>query len=98
MDTKDLALLKINATLELDKEISIERIYTPYSIINLFGSIIYEKDGKKYTLSSGFERVEPTKIKTGNNYYIALNKDVLDAETITLVIKIRNKIYEYKIK
>ena len=55
-------------------------------------------DGKKYTLSSGFEKVEPTKIKSGNNYYIALNKDVLDAETITLIIKIRNKTYEYKIK
>lgn len=97
-NTKDLALLRVNATLELDEEIDIERIYTPYSVINLFGSIVYEKDGKKYTLSSGFEKVEPTKIKSGNNYYIALNKDVLDAETITLIIKIRNKTYEYKIK
>lgn len=98
VNTKDLALLKVTATLELDQEISIEKIYTPYSVINLFGTIIYEKDNKKYTLSNGFERVEPTKIKTEKNYYIALNKDVLDAETITLRINIRNKIYEYKIK
>lgn len=42
-NTKDLALLRVNATLELDEEIDIERIYTPYSVINLFGSIVYEK-------------------------------------------------------
>ncbi len=92
------ALLKINATLTLDESINVDNIYSPFSLINYFGSIVYKINGKTYTISNGLSKVDSYRISTENDYYLEVNEVVMQAEEIYLVIDIRNKQYKYKVK
>lgn len=91
-------LLKINATLSLDDSVKIANIYSPYSLINYFGSIVYKVNGKTYTISNGISKVDSYRISTENDYYLEVNESIMQAEEIYLIIDIRNKQYKYKIK
>ena len=91
-------LLKINATLTLDDSVKIVNIYSPYSLINYFGSIVYKINGKTYTISNGISKVDSYRISTENDYYLEVNENIMQAEEIYLIIDIRNKQYKYKIK
>lgn len=92
------ALLKINATMDMDETASIDNIYSPYSLINYFGIIVYKKDGKTYTLGNGFSKVTSYHVLTNDDYYLEVNESVLDADEVYLFINIRNTQYKYTIK
>ena len=67
-------------------------------LVNKFGSLEYEIAGKKYTQNKGINRVIPTSIKNNEIYYLEINKNILNADKVTLVFKIRNIEYRYKLK
>jgi len=91
-------LLKINATMEMDKNIAINNIYSPYSLINYFGVLVYKIDGKTYTTNNGFSRATAYRVSTNDDYYLEINENALKADEIYLLINIRNIQYKYTIK
>jgi len=91
-------LLKINATMTIDENIVINNIYSPYSLINYFGILVYKVDGKTYTSNNGFSKVTAYRVATNNDYYLEINENVLKADEIYLLINIRNTQYKYTIK
>ena len=93
MDKKiDKAIMKLNVTYQ-NKE-SKEFMY----LVEKFGSIEYEINGKKYTQNQGINRVIPTTIKSNETYYLEINKNILNADKVVLVLKIRNVEYRYNLK
>ena len=77
---------------------SVEKMYGPKNLINYFGKIVYKLDGKIYTLTNGFNFVEPSRVKSNNNYYLVVPKELINSENIILYLNIRNKEYKYQIK
>lgn len=91
-------LLKINATMTIDENVVISNIYSPYSLINYFGALVYKIDGKTYTTNNGFSKITAYRVSTNDDYYLEINENVLKADEIYLLINIRNKQYKYTIK
>lgn len=94
----DKVLLKMNAIVDIDEKIVVDSIYSPYSLMNYFGTIVYKIDDKNYTVTNGFSKVVAYRISTNDDYYIEINESVLEADEIYLLINIRNKQYKYIIK
>ncbi len=88
----DKAIMKLN--IKYHNKESKEFMY----LVDKFGSLEYEIAGKKYTQNKGINRVIPTSIKNNEIYYLEINKNILDADKVTLVFKIRNIEYRYKLK
>ena len=95
LDTNvDKSLLKISGVAELNNNTNIKDLY---DIINTYGSIRYKVgDTTKnlYTLS----KVNPSVTKSSNTLYIGVPSEMEKASEISLILKIRNKEYTYKIK
>lgn len=92
----DKTILKITGSLEKDKVSS--DIYSLYSIIKYFGQIEYKLGEETKKQNIGFTELKPSKNSDDNVYYIEIAKEIKNAESISLVIQIRNKTYRYKIK
>lgn len=88
------ALLKIHGKAEG----TIRNIYTIYDFIEKFGSLHYTIEGENYTQKVYFKEVKPKRTKEENTYYIEIQEEVMQAEHITLLFKIKNKNYEYILK
>ena len=69
-----------------------------FNFINDYGTIIYSIDGKMKTHNVILSRVLPQKTKTTNTYYIEVLDEIKYAEHITIQFKLRNNIYNYKLK
>lgn len=91
-------LLKINATMDIDKTAVISNIYSPYSLMNYFGELVYKINGKTYSANNGFSKATAYRVSTDNDYYLEINENVLKADEIYLLINIRNRQYRYTIK
>lgn len=96
--TYDKAILKVTGSFEKDSELINDRLYDLYTIINYFGSISYELDGKTKTQNIGFSRIRPSKINEENVYYIEVLKEIEKSSNVELIIRVRNNSYRYKIK
>lgn len=91
-------LLKVNATMSIDENISISNIYSPYSLINSFGTLIYKIGDKTYTASNGFSKAVAYRVTKNDDYYLEVNADIQKADKIYLLISVRNMQYKYTIK
>lgn len=91
----DKVLLSINGVVE-NAENSLNN-YNLYTFLEKFGKIIYSKDGKTIynNISSS---VSPSKVNVKDNYYIEIKKDIMESESLSLQIQIRNNIYNYQLK
>lgn len=94
----DKALLKFKGNLQVDENVTINDFYNLYNLLDYYGKLVYKKDDKTYTLMGPFSRVIPAKHKVKDEFYIEVDKDILDATSIDLLIQARNKEYLYKIK
>ncbi len=94
----DKILFKINATMLIDENVVIDGIYSPYSLLNYFGALVYKIDGKTYTTNNGFSKITSYRVSTNNDYYLEINENILEADEIYLLINIRNTQYKYTIK
>ncbi len=98
LDTNyDKALLKIEGNSSIDPDLKNKNINDLYSIIYYFGQIKYEIDGQvKYYRN--LKKVNPTRTNINNTYYIEVPKEIEKADSISLIIDVRNISYEYNVK
>lgn len=91
------ALLRVKATME-SPEFANSKASTFEQLCSNFGGIKYVIDGKTYYHSLSFGMVKPLKVSLPDTYYIEVKEEVLEADNVSLLFKIRNKTYEYVIK
>lgn len=92
------AILKIVGNLELDKNITLNRVYSLAHFIYYFGTLTYEINEQKITGNVILNQIKPTKLNNKNTYYIEVPMETIDATKIWLHFHIRNKEYLYQIK
>jgi len=93
---EDKVLLKIVGTLEKDHT-NIVGIYDLYDFIYNFGTLKYEVNGKTYT-QRFLNEIVSKRYKAKNTYYIEVNKEVIKADSISILFHVRNENFEYIIK
>jgi hypothetical protein len=91
---KEKIALKLNGKIEYKN--SINKISNIYDIIEKFGKIEYKINGNTYEEASDFNQITST--KDTENYYIEIDKEIMNAEEIKLVLTFRNKEYKYILK
>ena len=69
-----------------------------YKFFSKFGSIYYNINGTWYSQKGNFEEIKSSKSNTGNNVYIGINSNIINAEEIKFVFDIRGSIYQYVLK
>lgn len=92
------ALLKINGTLEVGKNVRTNKIKNLSDLIQYYGNIKYKiKDETKYMNITMTEK-KPTKANEDNTYYLEVTDEILKADELKLILNVRNKQYEYTLK
>lgn len=88
----DKAILKISGELNPPENGNIK---TLDKLITSFGSVTYKINGteKKYQLNDQYNKTHDD-----GNYYFEINKEILSAEEVNLVLDVRNNKYIIKIK
>ena len=76
---------------------SVDTINTLEKMFKYFGSIEYIKNNLPYD-SSKIEIIAPKKSKDKDNLYLEVPKDIEEASSITLKFKVRDTIYNYKLR
>lgn len=94
--SRDKTLLKIDGNISYQNTVG--EINNLYSLISLFGSIIYTYNGALYTESGDFKQVSFSRVKQNGIYYIEVDKELEQASDIKLVFNIRNNRYIYVLK
>lgn len=95
-DNYEKTLLKINGDFDIEENTN-SNIKSLFNLLYYFGSIEYTINGKTKTMNNINREVKPTHVKS-NDIYLEVNKEIENAEDITLVFNIKNDIYRYKIK
>lgn len=90
----DKIVLKINVDYTSTSDLDLNEFY---DLLSSFGSIVYKKGDKVYTINS-FEEIKSKKVSNKNNIYVGINQNILDAESIKIVFNIRDYKYEYILK
>lgn len=98
LDTNyDKALLKVSGNYELDENLSIVKPQKLYYLLEKFGSIIYNLDGKEYRIDN-LTQVLPNKKVNNNIIYFEVPSSLMTASEIKFKIKVRNMSYVYTLK
>lgn len=90
---KEKAILKIEGTFEYKENIN--NITNLYSFIEKYGSIKYTYNGKEYIETNDFKEIQANKTKQNNVFYIEVNKEIINAEKISISFNLRNNTYTY---
>jgi len=93
----DKALLKITGTITKGDNI-VRDVYDIYDFMEKFGTLSYTIEGKTYLQNVNFKEAIPKSAKEQDTYYLEVKEEVLQAEHITLLFKIKNKTYQYILK
>lgn len=88
----DKALLKINMDLKVPENGRIKNIG---NLITKFGTVEYTADGVNKSINIT-KKVDTT--HKDNYNYFEIKKEVLNSDKVTLVLRVRNDIYRFKIK
>ena len=97
-DKTSKTLVKLIGTLNVDESLNIGIRNDIHKLIGYYGSFIYKKNGQEKKVTGNFKRVYPTKTKGVEEYYIEVDKEVLTAEEVSLVLNMRGYIYTYRLK
>ena len=92
----DKALLNINGKVEL-KSIN-SGVYRFETFMSKFGRIVYQIDDKDYIYEFKNSNITSDKVNLNDIYYLEIKKEILSSNKVYLEIKLRNKVYRYKIK
>ena len=90
------AILKVQGALDIDIKNSNVTFTNLYKAITYFGELTYVKNGKTHRITE-FTKVDPKKYSQENTYYLEVKEEVLDAEEVYFIIRIRNKQYKYSL-
>lgn len=88
----DKAIFKVAGELNIPEDGNIK---TFDKLVASFGSLVYKINGteKKYQLKDQYNKTHDD-----GNYYFEINKEILDAEEVNLVLDVRNNKYIIKVK
>lgn len=87
-------LIKIKGDFEFDETTNLPNIYNIYDLLNTYGTISY--DDSEHKINS--QVVVPKRVNEDDIYYIEVDRSVLNAQHVSLIIKVRNYSYEYTLK
>lgn len=93
----DKSLLKCTGMLEVNDDAYLKGISLS-DFITKYGKIIYEKDGKRFTMSLPMNSVSTKKVKLNKTSYIEVLKEVETADHVSLVFEIHSQTYNYTLK
>lgn len=93
----DKVLLKLTGKLD-KKDYIINDVHDLYDFIEDFGTLKYVIDGKEHTQPIKIKQILPKNVKQANTYYIEVVDDVMEAESMSITLQIRNKTYKYLLK
>ena len=95
LDTSvDRVLLKISGVVNTVEGVSFNSLY---DLIDRYGVVKYTI-GEKIKTISNLPKVNPSMTKSDKTIYVAAPSDIMDAESINLILTIRGKEYTYKVK
>ena len=97
-DRTTKTLLKIVGTLKMDETLNTALNSNIHKFIQYYGQVEYKIKGQTKVIKGSFKRVYPLKTENKNEYYIEVDKDVLNADEVSLVFNIRGYIYTYRLK
>ena len=92
----DKVLLRIDGTLKVPEDYN-SYVANMEMLLTRFGHINYSIAGKSYT-TKFLGTVKSNKVNQKNTIYLEMKEEILKAEKIVLVLKIRNQIYELVLK
>ena len=92
------AIMKIKGKLILDKDFQIYGVKNLESFLTEFGTLVYTYNNKIFKSKNNITWVKPKKYKKKNEYYLEINKSVMNANEIFILIQIRGKEYKINIK
>lgn len=93
----DKTLLKINGLIEWDSDIAKSKTTNLYNFINLYGTFSYKINGFEKKDNTMLKNVKSVRVNEENIYYLELIKEAETAQELSLVLKVRDYIYVYKI-
>lgn len=96
-DNYEKVILKIESDIDFNNQ-TIKNFNDLSDFIENYGTITYKVNDEVKNMNTKIKKVEPLKGSEKGVYYFEVYEDVKDATEITLVLNIRNNVYEYKIK
>lgn len=90
---KEKTLLRIEGLLTYENKL--EGVANVYEFIKKFGTLEYTVNGITHKERNDFNQVKFAKVKENDTYYIEVDKEVMNADTIKLIFNIRNFEYTY---
>ena len=92
----DKTILKLDYKFNMDEN-NINNINSFYDLLFNYSKIIYEINGETKQLSVS-TNIKPIKTNLKNTIYVEVNQELKNADSIIIQFKIRQYVYEYKIK
>lgn len=96
-DNYNKTLLKLDGTFKFDENLNVKKINNMSEFIEIYGSLNYKVNGLEKTVYN-LKSVSPKKTNLLGNGYFEVPEELKNADSITLKISIRNKIYVYRLK
>ena len=93
----DNVILKLKGSTKIDDNYEGIMLSSVYSLINNFAKIEYTRADNNLVQNNGFVQVKANKVKQINTEYIEIDKNILGADNLRLVFKLRNREYVYKL-
>lgn len=96
-DNYDKYILKIESEIDFNNQ-TIKNFNDLSDFIETFGTINYVVNGVNKEMNTKIIEIMPMKSKKNGIYYFEVYSDIKNASEISILLNIRNKTYEYKIK
>lgn len=93
----DKTLLRINGSIEWDSNAARSKTTDMFNFISLYGTFNYKINGMDKNDNTMLKNVKSIRLKQEDTYYLEIIKEIQNAEELSLVLKIRDYVYVYKI-
>ena len=94
----DKVLLKLIGKISWDDEIATPKTTNVFKLLSLFGSFEYTINGETKKDPTILKQVVPNKEHAADVYYLEVIDEMLNAEKIDLILKVRDYTYIYHLK
>lgn len=97
-DSYEKTILRLKGDMILENKKTNKTFKDMANLIYYYGSIEYDINGAKKVMDKPIKAVQPTNFDADKYVYLQVYKEIEKADTITLILNIRNNVYKYKIK